>query len=56
MNINLNKAIEIAKHQKEVGCCSANAQALVLLLDEIERLEFILNLLNSNLKPLYADN
>ena len=38
MRITLEQALAIARHQKEIGCCSANGQAIVLLYDEVERL------------------
>lgn len=35
----LEEALKIARHQKEVGICSLNGQAIVLLYEEIERLK-----------------
>lgn len=48
MKINLEKAMEIARIQKELGICSCNGQALVLLYDEVERLKEVLSKLSIN--------
>ena len=50
MNIKLEDALMIARHQKEIGCCSANAQAIVLLYDEVERLKEVLSKIEHNIK------
>ena len=50
MNIKLEDALMIARHQKEIGCCSANAQAIVLLYDEVERLKETLEKLKFNVR------
>ena len=55
MKINLNQALVIAKQQKEIGCCSANGQAIVILYEEIERLKEILSKLGYSINKSQID-
>lgn len=38
MNITLQQALEFAEKTKVLGCCSLSGQSLVLMFDEIQRL------------------
>ena len=54
MNITFEQALKIAQHQREIGCCSATGQTIVLLLSEVERLQSTLERLKFN--PGSKDN
>lgn len=41
MKINLERAIEVAKKQQEIGACSENGQALVLIYEALQAVQKI---------------
>ena len=56
MTITFEQALAIAKHQKEIGCCSSAGQTIVLLYDEVERLKEVLSKLSHNSKRIVIND
>lgn len=54
MKITKDEAFALAKKTKENGCCSQYGQTIVYLMDEIERLNILLDNKESRINKMYA--